>query len=116
MKLTAQIFKALADETRLRIMSLLLSGQELCVCDIMAALDLPQSTVSRHLSYLRNAGLIDDRRQSVWMYYKISKERIKHATSVFDLLEKILSELDQTGDDQKNFKKHLAAKGKNPCN
>ncbi|HEX9779019.1 MAG TPA: metalloregulator ArsR/SmtB family transcription factor, partial [Geopsychrobacteraceae bacterium] len=60
MKTTTRLFKALSDETRLRILALLQAG-ELCVCDLMAILDLPQSTVSRHLAYLRNAGLVDDR-------------------------------------------------------
>nr|HXK57067.1 metalloregulator ArsR/SmtB family transcription factor [Gammaproteobacteria bacterium] len=55
MKVIARLFKALSDETRLRILCLLLEG-ELCVCDIMAVLQLPQSTVSRHLAYLKNAG------------------------------------------------------------
>ena len=49
---------------------LLLDG-ELCVCDIMAVLQLPQSTVSRHLAYLKNSGWVDDRRCGVWMYYSI---------------------------------------------
>ncbi len=70
MKATARIFKALSDETRLRILCLLLDG-ELCVCDIMAVLQLPQSTVSRHLAYLKNSGWVDDRRCGVWMYYSI---------------------------------------------
>lgn len=115
MKSTALIFKALGDETRLRIMALLLNDQELCVCDIMAALDLPQSTVSRHLSYLRNAGLVDDRRHGVWMYYKINRERLQHAATLFDLLAKMLFALNQTARDQRNLKKHLAAKEKNTC-
>lgn len=115
MKSTAQIFKALGDETRLRIMALLVNGQELCVCDIMAALDIPQSTVSRHLSYLRNAGLVDDRRQGVWMYYKVNRERIEHAAAVFDLLAAMLFELDQTAKDQRLLKKHLATKEKAKC-
>ncbi len=68
MKSEAQIFKALADETRLRILVLLLDG-ELCVCELMAALELPQSTVSRHLSYLKNSGWLEDRRAGVWIYY-----------------------------------------------
>jgi ArsR family transcriptional regulator, arsenate/arsenite/antimonite-responsive transcriptional repressor len=71
MKTTARMFKALSDETRLRILCLLLQG-ELCVCDIMAVLQLPQSTVSRHLAYLKNAGWVDDRRCGVWMYYSIA--------------------------------------------
>lgn len=70
MKTTARMFKALSDETRLRILCLLLEG-ELCVCDLMAVLQLPQSTVSRHLAYLKNSGWVDDRRCGVWMYYSI---------------------------------------------
>jgi ArsR family transcriptional regulator len=70
MKTTARMFKALSDETRLRILCLLLDG-ELCVCDIMGVLQLPQSTVSRHLAYLKNSGWVDDRRCGVWMYYSI---------------------------------------------
>jgi ArsR family transcriptional regulator len=71
MKTTAKLFKALSDETRLRILSLLTAG-ELCVCDLMEVFQLPQSTVSRHLAYLRNTGLVDDRRQGVWMYYRLT--------------------------------------------
>lgn len=64
------MFKALSDETRLRIIFLLLDG-ELCVCDLMEVLQLPQSTVSRHLAYLKNASWVEDRRCGVWMYYSI---------------------------------------------
>jgi ArsR family transcriptional regulator len=67
-----QIFQSLEDETRLRILALLLEEQELCVCDLMAVLQLPQSTVSRHLSHLRNAGWVRDRREAVWAYYSIA--------------------------------------------
>lgn len=74
MKNTARMFKALADETRLRIIALLLHEGELCVCDLMAALNLPQSTTSRHLSYLKNSGWVDDRREGVWMYYSLSRQ------------------------------------------
>lgn len=115
MKTTAQIFKALSDETRLRIITLLLRGEELCVCDIMAALDLPQSTVSRHLSYLRNAGLVDDRRQGIWMHYKINKEKAEHGAALFELLAEILFEQEQSGRDQRLLKAHLAGKGQTRC-
>lgn len=71
MKETVNLFKALADETRLRILSLLLTHGELCVCDLIAALQLPQSTVSRHLAYLRKSGWVNDRRCGVWMYYSL---------------------------------------------
>jgi ArsR family transcriptional regulator len=115
MKATAQIFKALGDETRLRIMALLVNDQELCVCDIMAALEMAQSTVSRHLSYLRNAGLVDDRRQGIWMYYKVNRERIEHAATIFDLLGAMLFELDQTAEDQRRLKEYFTIKNKKSC-
>jgi len=74
MKNTVQYFKALADETRLRILALLLNSGELCVCDITATLQLPQSTVSRHLSYLKNAGWVNDRREGVWIFYTVAAD------------------------------------------
>ncbi len=70
MKTTALWFKAYSEEIRLRILALLGAG-ELCVCDLMAVLELPQSTVSRHLAYLRNAGLVEGRRQDAWVYYRL---------------------------------------------
>ncbi|MBU5638677.1 metalloregulator ArsR/SmtB family transcription factor [Geomonas sp. Red69] len=74
MKNTVQYFRALADETRLRILALLLNSGELCVCDLTATLQLPQSTVSRHLSYLKNAGWVNDRREGVWIFYMVSAD------------------------------------------
>lgn len=96
-------------------MALLVNDQELCVCDIMAALEIPQSTASRHLSYLRNAGLVDDRRQGIWMYYKINREKIEHAATIFDLLAAMLFELDQTAEDQSRLKEYLVKKNEKSC-
>lgn len=62
------IFKALSDETRLRIFLLLGEG-ELCVCQIQVALAMPQTKISRHLTVLRHAGLVTARRDGLWMYY-----------------------------------------------
>jgi ArsR family transcriptional regulator, arsenate/arsenite/antimonite-responsive transcriptional repressor len=65
------LFRALADRTRLRIVSLLLSG-EVCVCDIHESLGLPQPTVSRHLAYLRHAGLVVSRKDGLWVHYRLA--------------------------------------------
>lgn len=65
-----QVYAALADPTRLRILALLRDG-EVCVCDIHASLDVPQPTASRHLAYLRKAGLVDARRAGTWMHYRL---------------------------------------------
>jgi ArsR family transcriptional regulator, arsenate/arsenite/antimonite-responsive transcriptional repressor len=69
----ANIFKSLADETRLRLILLLQGQAELCVCDLIHALDMPQSTVSRHLAYLKKNGWLQDRRGGVWMYYSLKR-------------------------------------------
>ncbi len=92
MKKTARLFKALSDETRLRILALLCRG-ELCVCELMAVLELPQSTVSRHLAYLRNASLVLDRRQGVWMYYRLAPGEDSLHRELLDLLARRLEPL-----------------------
>ena len=74
MKHLAQIIKALSDPIRLRIVLLLQAEGELCVCDLMEVLKLPQSTVSRHLAYLKRSCWVDIRREGVWMYYTLSRE------------------------------------------
>jgi ArsR family transcriptional regulator len=86
----AKTFRALADETRLRILALLLEG-ELCVCEIIAALELPQSTISRHLAYLRNSDWVRDRRQGVWMYYRLNEGEHTIISEMKPLLEKHLT-------------------------
>jgi len=65
------IFKAVADPSRLRILKLLREG-ELCVCEIMTALNTRQSATSHHLSVLKDAGLVKERRDGKWSYYRLS--------------------------------------------
>jgi ArsR family transcriptional regulator, arsenate/arsenite/antimonite-responsive transcriptional repressor len=65
------VYAALADSTRLRILALLRDG-EICVCHIHASLDVPQPTASRHLAYLRKSGLVDARREGIWMHYRLT--------------------------------------------
>jgi len=69
---SVRLFRAVADETRLRILNLLVRG-ELCVCEIEQALDIGQSKASRHLAYLRSAGLVSDHREGPWMYYSMTE-------------------------------------------
>ena len=66
------IFKACADLTRLRIL-FLLAARELCVCELVEVLSAPQGRISRHLAVLKNAGLVDDRREGTWIYYSLRK-------------------------------------------
>jgi ArsR family transcriptional regulator len=68
------IFRAFSDRTRLRILHMLRGG-ELCVCDIVAVLGVPQPKASRHLAYLRRAGLVTARKQGQWSYYQLTAAR-----------------------------------------
>ena len=65
------IMRALADNTRLRVINLLASQQELCVCELTGAMDMAQPKVSRHLAILREAGGVLDRREGLWIYYRV---------------------------------------------
>jgi ArsR family transcriptional regulator len=65
------MFRAFSDRTRLRILHLLKSG-ELCVCDLVRVIGSPQPKISRHLSYLRKAGLVLSRKDGLWMYYRLT--------------------------------------------
>jgi len=68
----ADAFKALGDPVRLRLFHLLSLKEELCVCHLTEATNLPQSTVSRHLAVLRHSGLVDTRREGKWIHYRLS--------------------------------------------
>ena len=67
-----QLFRALADRTRLRIINLI-GEDELCVCFFVEVLQVKQSRISRHLAYLRKAGLVNARREGKWMHYRIEE-------------------------------------------
>ena len=108
---TAQLFKALGDPTRLRMLGLLQHG-ELCVCDIMAVLQLPQSTASRHLAYLRNAGWLSARRENRWMYYQLASDLF--AVSIQQAVLQFLGRQNLQGDYQALLN-HLSKKQQDAC-
>lgn len=68
------LFKALADDTRMRLALLIASEGELCVCELVCALEASQPKISRHLGELRKGGLLQDRRQGQWVYYRLHDE------------------------------------------
>jgi ArsR family transcriptional regulator len=86
----AEFFAALSDETRLRIVMLLTYG-ELCVCDLMAVLDEPQSKVSRHLACLRHCGITRSRRVGVWMHYSLGNNADGMIKAQVDLMKEHLA-------------------------
>lgn len=68
------LFRILSDPTRLRILALLAARTELCVCDLTQALRLSQPMISRHLAQLRDAALVSDRRDGVWIHYRLRSD------------------------------------------
>jgi ArsR family transcriptional regulator len=91
MKEPAQFFKVLADESRLKMLWLLFNRRELCVCDVMAVLEITQSKASRHLAALRNAGLATDRKEGLWSYYSLRPVADKFVNEQLKLLKASLS-------------------------
>jgi ArsR family transcriptional regulator len=80
----ARVFKALADPTRVAIVSRLAAAPEVCVCDLTAAFELSQPTISHHLRLLREAGLVEAERRGTWAYYRLVPEAIEALRSVFE--------------------------------
>jgi ArsR family transcriptional regulator, arsenate/arsenite/antimonite-responsive transcriptional repressor len=110
MEQLAQLYKALSEETRLRIMMLLTQG-ELCVCDIQAVLDEPQSKVSRHLAYLKHSGLVTSKRVGVWMHYLIKESADETCMEQLAFMEENLSKLPQFGADRNKLQEFKKQKG-----
>ncbi|HLA28097.1 MAG TPA: metalloregulator ArsR/SmtB family transcription factor [Syntrophales bacterium] len=86
MKESASFFKVLADKARLQMLWLLFNRQELCVCDIMAVLEITQSKASRHLRTLYSAGLVSDRRSGLWIYYSLRPVKDDFARAFLETL------------------------------
>jgi ArsR family transcriptional regulator, arsenate/arsenite/antimonite-responsive transcriptional repressor len=81
----AKVFKALGDPVRLRLLSLITSASaEVCVCDLNAAFDLSQPTISHHLKVLREAGLVDSQRRGTWVYYWPRPEVLRRLSMLLD--------------------------------
>jgi len=98
------VFKALADKTRLRILSLL-SNNEVCVCHIHDSLGLPQPTVSRHLAYLRRTGLVDARRDGIWMHYRVARSLDPNVQTVLNAAVDAVTKVPATAQDRKQFQR-----------
>lgn len=86
-----QLFRALADPTRLRLINLM-SEQEVCVCYFIEVIGAPQPKISRHLAYLRRAGLVAARREGKWMHYRLMAPRDSHAASILKTTIEALKE------------------------
>jgi ArsR family transcriptional regulator len=97
-----QLFRAFSDRTRLRILCMLRRG-ELCVCEIVGVLGVPQPKASRHLAYLRRTGLVEARREGLWMYYRLASPRSALHAKLLECLECSFDEVPQLARDAKKL-------------
>ena len=112
MRDAAQFFTILADEARLEMLWLLFNHRELCVCDLMAALEITQSKASRHLSTLRHARLVTDRKEGLWSYYALCPVEDDLARSHLELLRVSLGKRPHAGALLAKLHRWLAAKNR----
>jgi ArsR family transcriptional regulator, arsenate/arsenite/antimonite-responsive transcriptional repressor len=98
------LFKALGDATRLRILGLLLTG-EVCVCDIHESLRIPQSKASRHLAYLRRSGLVETRREGLWIHYRMGRLADPVLAAIADAVRHALTHVDTVHRDAERLQK-----------
>jgi len=96
------MFKAFADENRLRLLHLLRQGEQ-CVCDLMDVLNMGQSKVSRHLSYLRRAGLVKHRKEGLWVYYSLTEPQGAFHKRILSCLDCCLDEVPSLKKDRKRL-------------
>jgi ArsR family transcriptional regulator len=106
MKELERLFKGLADQTRIRILNLLLHG-ELCVCDIQYVLQSPQPNISRHLTYLKNSGLVLDRRDGPRIYYRLAQSKEGVYKALFGFLRDAFQSSEVLVEDSRKLKKAI---------
>jgi len=114
LKRCEEIFRALADQTRLRIVRLLFMGGESTVCELVDALRVPQYSVSRHLSILRHTKIVGERREGAWRYYSILAKSGSFTGMLLTLIENNLNE-ELLKTDMVLFKKRLALRVDGKC-
>jgi len=95
-----RMFRAFSDRTRLRILSLLRDGRELCVCDIIRVIRAPQAKISRHLAYLRTAGLVKARKDGLWVHYRLSPVSAGFHAKLIECLQCCLNDVPELKRDQ----------------
>ena len=106
-----RLFRAFADPTRLRVLCLLQAAQqhrpagnpEICVCDLVSILGVPQPTASRHLAYLRKAGLVQARRDGQWAYYRLAPAAGAVHRKLLDTLEACTAAMPEMETDSKRL-------------
>ncbi|MGH7492737.1 MAG: ArsR/SmtB family transcription factor [bacterium] len=112
---TIELFKALGDETRLRLVNLFLrTDDDICVCEMVDALALPQYQISKHLAILKNAGLLQAKRRGTWVYYRLDHEESSFLRDFFKVLSRHL-EQERFANDAEKLLHRMALREEGKC-
>lgn len=109
-----KIFKALSDRNRLRVIGALLEYDELCACQIVELLQVTGATASRHMSVLISSGLVDSRKESRWVYYRLHRQRVEFNVLI-NWVNNQLSHDPDCGDDVERLKTITLVKPETLC-
>ena len=111
----AELFQSLADPTRLRLLNLLTQTDQICVCELVDALEVPQYNISRHLHVLAESGWLADRRLGKWIYYRISDKLKPYQRSVLEAVERLRDERQDFKEDEKRAGRRLKLRRGGVC-
>ena len=109
-----RLFRAFADRTRLRILHLL-QGGELCVCDLVRVIDVPQPKISRHLAYLRKSGLVLARKEGLWMHYRLAPAKIAFHKKLLECLACCLTDVPELSRDAHKLNRRACCDAADAC-
>ncbi len=111
----AEVFQSLAEPTRLRLLNILRQAGEVCVCELVDALQLPQYNISRHLHVLAQAGWLKDRRCGKWIYYRIAKDLKPYQRAVLRALDELRDEREDFQQDEARASRRLKLRRDGAC-
>ncbi len=111
----AEVFQSLAEPTRLRLLNILRQAGEVCVCELVDALEVPQYNVSRHLHVLAQAGLLEDRRCGKWIYYRIAKDLKPYQRALLRALAELRDEREDFQQDETRASRRLKLRRDGAC-
>jgi ArsR family transcriptional regulator, arsenate/arsenite/antimonite-responsive transcriptional repressor len=110
-----EVLQSLADPTRLRLIHLLERKGEICVCELVDALGVPQYNVSRHLRVLQNAGWLEDRRQGRWVYYRLTRSLKPYQRSLLEAVAQLRAEREDLTADEVRAGRRLRLRQDGVC-
>lgn len=103
----SELFQSLADPTRLRLLNLLMQAKEICVCEFVDALGIPQYNISRHLHVLLEAGFVQDHKLGKWVYYHIAKDLRPYQRTLLRAISELHEERQDFQDDEARASRRL---------